>query len=53
MQVSVLVAEIVKAGKHPNAAKLKVCTVSDGTDVHQVRQLILCRPTLLTMSHTA
>ena len=33
------VAEIVKAGKHPSVQKLKVCTVSDGTDIHQVRRL--------------
>ena len=41
-QVPVRVAEIVKAGKHPSAPKLKVCTVSDGSDVFQVQLLHHC-----------
>jgi phenylalanyl-tRNA synthetase beta chain len=33
---NVIVAEILTAEPHPNADKLQVCTVSDGTEVHQV-----------------
>jgi phenylalanyl-tRNA synthetase beta chain len=32
----VVVAEVLSANKHPDADKLSVCEVSDGTDVHQV-----------------
>ncbi len=32
----VIVAEVVAAEQHPNADKLRVCTVSDGTAEHQV-----------------
>ena len=36
LQGPLCVAEVIKAAKHPSSAKLKVCTVSDGADVHQV-----------------
>ena len=38
LQDTLRVAEIVKASKHPSSIKLKVCTVSVGLDVFQVRQ---------------
>lgn len=31
-----IIAEVLEADPHPDADKLKVCKVSDGTDIHQI-----------------